>query len=827
MARTQAEPPERRSRIGRWLAGAAALITVLVVAVSAWVWFAPCWLGGCAPLDDLAEYQAEGSQLLDVHGEPFAILATVNRRIVPLDSLPPHLPQAYVAVEDQRFYSHSGVDVLRVGGAFLSNLRRRGVAEGGSTITMQLARNLFPDYLPYRERTVRRKVMETRIARQLERSFPKDKILELYLNHIYLGSGAYGVDAAARTYFGKSAVEVTLTEAALLAGLAAAPSGLDPTRNQEGARERRNLVLRRMAEAGYITQSEADEAREEPVRLARGSSEENGPDGSYFVERVRRELSERVGQRFYTAGLRIHTTFDPRIQEAAEQELARQLTAIESGQYGAYGHETYAATRGLSEETGDTPYLQGAVVIMEAHTGEVRALVGGRDWNDSKFDRATQALRQPGSAFKPFVYLAALERYRTPVDQLDDSPLRVELSGGRVWQPRNFGDRYDGMVTVREALTRSKNTATVRLAQDVGIGSAIRYARDLGVSSELPEFPATALGAAEVRPVELVASYAALSNGGQRVSPYVVSRVEDRYGRVLWDTYRESSRAISPGAAFVLTSILRDAVDRGTGTAVRAAGFRGPAAGKTGTTNENTDVWFIGYTPDLVGGVWIGFDRPKRIVSGASGGALAAPVWGRIMNRVYQQRPMPDPWARPAGVVAEEVEQGSGAIVTADCPARGPTYTEYFVSSPPRGLCPRDSYYAADGTWVWGDEEWDAGIDTLEDRGILWPELEELRRQRSGDTVFMEPAIPDTVEPVEPATPAIDTIIPTIREEDLPGIPVIPDADEPAADAGQTNGDGAEDGDDAEDEGSDPIDDEPPGGEPSLESEPSAPAPPR
>ncbi|CAN5795138.1 hypothetical protein BH23GEM3_BH23GEM3_05410 [soil metagenome] len=814
-------PPPRGRRILRGLLGAFLALLFVAVAGWAWVWFAPCSMGGCAPIHDVAQFQAEGSQLLDIDGESFGTLATVNRRVVSLDSLPPHLSQAVLAVEDRRFYKHGGIDMRRMGGAvratFGALTGRGGRVEGGSTITMQLARNLFPDRLPYTERSPRRKIMEVRIARQLEREFSKDKILELYLNHIYLGSGSYGVEAATQTYFGKPAAELTLAEAALLGGLPRAPSTLDPTRNREGALERRNLVLREMADAGYITVAEAEEARETPIRLASGRNQPSDLEGSYFIERVRRELDEHVGGRFYTAGLRVFTTLDRTAQQSAEEELSQQLTAIEAGRFGSYRHPTYADTKGQSAESGETRYLQGMVVVMDAANGEVRALVGGRDWNDSKFDRAVQSLRQPGSAFKPFVYLAALERYRSPTHQVDDAPVRITLSGNRVWEPRNYGDQYDGMVTLREALTRSKNAATVRLAQEVGIGPAIRTARDLGISSDIPETPATALGSADVRPIELVASYAAFSNGGYRVEPHFIRRIEDRSGRVIWEARPERRQVLNPAAAFVLTSILRDVVDRGTGTAVRGAGFSGPAAGKTGTTNANTDVWFVGYTPELVGGVWIGMDQPETIIRGASGGTLAAPIWGRMMNRIYQTRPMPAAWQAPSGVISEEVERGTGILVSDTCPAQGATYTEYFLGAPPRGICPRGAQYPyfAAGDESWGDEEWDTRVnssDSLEERGIVWPELDRIREEREGTVpapaprerrpVISPPAprppadttpprperpTPDTVTRPAPDTvarPTPDTITPpppdTVtppppRERDLPGIPVTSD----------------------------------------------------
>jgi penicillin-binding protein 1A len=678
-------------------------------------------------MDDLAEYQAEGSVLLDVDGEPFGTLATVNRRIISIDSLPPHVTQAFLAVEDQRFYEHGGIDFRRLIGATISNVKAGGVAEGGSTITQQLARNLFPEWLPYQERSLRRKVMEARVARQIERSFEKDKILELYLNHIYLGEGAYGIEAASRAYFGKPAAELTLAEAAVIGGLPQAPSQINPVANPERARERRDLVLREMAEAGYVSEAEAEEAQEQEIRLALGSEPSSSPSGSYFIERVRQEMETAIGSRFYTAGLKIYTTMDATAQRAAEEELARQLDAIEAGRFGRYRYGTYPEDRGETGSRGETTYAQGAVVLLDAESGEVRALVGGRDFQDSKFDRAGLAKRQPGSAFKPFVYMAGLERFGSPMHVLDDSPVRLVMTGGRVWEPRNYTGRYDGPITMREAITRSKNAATVNLAQEVGIDRVVGAARDLGISGDIPRVPSTALGVAEVTPTELARAYAAFGNGGTLVEPHFIRRVEDRHGRVVWEARPNATRMIDPALAFVLTSMLQDVVRRGTGTAARVGGYRGPAAGKTGTTNDAADVWFIGYTPDLVGSVWIGMDERKTLVPGASGGTLAAPVWGRIMGRVYAGRRVPIGWSPPSGVSAAEVDLATGAVVGDDCPASGATYTEYFIGRPPFATCASVYPRVAGTDTLWNDEEW--GTDTLAELGIDWPELEELRRR--------------------------------------------------------------------------------------------------
>ena len=781
----------------------------------AWLWFAPCGFGGCAPVSDLEKYQAEGSELLDVNGKAFGTLSVVNRRVVPLDSLPEYLPRAFLAVEDRRFYDHGGVDWKRVGGAMVANAKSGGVAEGGSTITMQLARNLFPEHLPYRERSVRRKLMEIRVARQIEREFDKKKILELYVNHIYLGEGAYGVDAAARVYFGKPASQLSLAEAAVLGGLPKAPSQINPREDRDAAKERRDLVLTEMAKAGYVTAEDAAKAKAEPIRLAR-AARGSRQRGGYFVERVRREIEEKVGEQVYTAGLRVHTTFDPAAQTAVEEEMSTQLAAVESGAFGAYRHPTYRTAKGETED-GQTPYLQGAAIVMDAATGEIRALVGGRDYEDSKFDRIFQAKRQPGSAFKPFIYLAALQRSIPPTHRIEDAPVRITLAGGRTWEPRNYTGQYDGPVTLRDALARSKNTVAVKLAQEVGMSSVSETAKQMGVTSSIPNNPAVALGSAEIRPIELAGAYAAFANGGRRVDPHVIRRVETRDGEVLWEAEEAGEEVVDPAAAFVLTSMLRDVVDRGTGTTVRAAGYRGPAAGKTGTTNAATDVWFVGYTPKLVGVVWMGLDRPQTIVRGASGGTLAAPVWARMMRRIGAGQPQGD-WNTPGGVITETVDRATGLAVSAGCPVQGPTYTEYFVGSAPPGqacypAAPYPTLAAGDTGWI--DEEWGTPAGTLDDTltipdlkqsGIDWPELEARRSGEDplpplpgsgpgGRTVISGTPEPEPLPPVggEPAPeprrstprrtePARETPAPERpREPRVLGTPVEPPPAEPPA----------------------------------------------
>ncbi|MBI4409827.1 MAG: hypothetical protein HY561_08980, partial [Gemmatimonadetes bacterium] len=387
---------------------------------------------------------------------------------------------------------------------------------------------------------------------------------------------------------------------------------------------------------------------------------------------------------------RIRTSLDRRFQQAAEEELSRQLRAIEAGAFGRFHGPRYR--RELEAGAEITDYLQGSVLVLDASTGDVLALVGGRDFRHSQFDRATQAWRQAGSAFKPFVYAAALEDGVAPSQHIADAPLRFELEGGEVWEPQNFSGEFEGSVTVRQALVRSKNVPTIRLAAEVGTDDVARVARRAGVRSRLPRVPSLAIGTAAVTPLELTSAYTAFASLGETVRPRLVQRIEDAQGRVVWEAGDpERRRVLEPAVAYLLTDMLREAVDHGTATAMRRAGFRGPAAGKTGTTNEGTDVWYVGYTPELVASVWIGFDRPRPILERATGGRLAAPVWGRLMRRIYQGRERPKPWQAPEDIIELRVDPRTGYVLREGCrPEAGAAVQELFVRGmEPAARCPR------------------------------------------------------------------------------------------------------------------------------------------
>jgi penicillin-binding protein 1A len=682
MSRKRRSGPGRAAGSSRARTAVRALLVVLAVCFTAgagmlaYLW-PRCSGAGCPSVSTLHTYQPpQASQLFDGGGKLVAYLAPQRRTVVQLERIPAHVSGAFLAVEDKRFYRHGGVDYRRAAGALVRDVQTLSYRQGFSTVTMQLARNVFPDYLS-REKTIRRKLWEVVLARRIERAFTKDEILEMYLNQIYLGQGQYGVEAAARGYFGKAAAKLSLHEAATLAALPKAPSFYDPRRNPDGALRRRNLVLGLMADAGVVTGTEAAMAQGQPLGLA--PPPEALGEAPYFVAAVRRELRERFGPRADTDGLRVHTSLDPALQKSAEQELARQIASVEKGSHGRFRHPACSARR-------PERCLQGLVVAMSPRTGDVWALVGGRDYALSQFDRATQARRQAGSAFKPFVFAAALGE-GIPVS----TPLMgpgAEVARGAYWPRDHVSD--SATVDMRDALRLSSNRAAVVLGERVGAPRVVHMAKQMGINTQIEPLPSTFLGAASVMPLELVAAYAPFANGGSAVRPRLIRRVEDARGRVLYEAPVSRKPVIAPGVAFLSTSMMRGVVDRGTGSGVREAGlpYEVPAAGKTGTTNDGADVWFVGYTPDVVAGVWLGFDKPRPILANASGGGLAAPVWGRVVARYYQKHAVPAAWSVPSDVVAMPVDRTSGKLATAACPGEA-VQTEYFIAgTEPAEHCP-------------------------------------------------------------------------------------------------------------------------------------------
>jgi penicillin-binding protein 1A len=699
-----AQPPRARRA-----AVAAAIALVLLSFVPGVVWNR-CGLHGCPNVHRLTAYQPGGApQLLDRRGRPYATLAPVEGQVVRLQAVPKPVRDAFLAVEDRRFFEHGGVDWPRVWGAAWANLRSRAYEQGFSTITMQLARNVFAERIPARERTLARKLLEVRVARAIEEEFDKEQILELYLNHVYFGNGARGIEAAARHYFGATTAKLTLPQGALLAALLKGPAVYDPRRHPDRARERRDLVIGLMEEQRRVTGGEADAARRAPlgvVARSRAGRSDDGP-APHFVEQVRRELEERFGEELYDEPLRIHTTLDTAAQKAAEEELERQLRTVEGGSAGRLRAPRYTVH---PSDDAAYAYLQGAVVALDARSGDVLAWVGGRDFLHSRFDRVVSGKRQTGSAFKPFVYAAALGAGRMLSEHVADEPIQIRLDRRRVWEPKNFGNEYDGEITIRDALVRSKNVPTVQLAADVGLQRVAAFARGAGIESPMEESPALALGTVAVSPLELATAYTAFATLGEAVRPRLVLSVVRADGEVLWEAEPvERRRVVDPAVAFLVTDVLRDAVARGTGTAARQAlPASVPVAGKTGTTNDATDAWFVGYTPEVVAAVWVGFDQPRPITSAATGGRVAAPVWGRMMARLHEDRPAPKAWTAPAGVVRATVDSETGLRVAAGCEASY-AYGELFLRAHvPAETCP--------GDWRTADDDWDDGWERDRDR---------------------------------------------------------------------------------------------------------------
>jgi penicillin-binding protein 1A len=652
--------------------------------MAAAAWTRAC-ANGCPTASQIASFNPrQATELYDRDGALLGMFFRERRQLVSLAELPPHVSLAFVAIEDRRFFEHEGVDLRRLIGAARDNLL--GGYGGGSTITMQLARNLFPEQLPSGEKTIRRKTAEIRVALDMERRFPKQRILELYLNHVYLGSGAYGIEAAAQSYFGKSARELTVIEAATIAGLPQAPHHYDPRRNPHHAERRRNTALAAMAATGVISRAEADSLRAEDLVLAPPRGAIRAP---YFIEHIRRELEDQFGELLYTGGLKIYTTLDAALQEAAEQGLEEQLRAIEAGRNGRFTHisyEKFQEERKPGEPVTSTPYLQGLVTALDPKTGDVLAMVGGRDFRHSQFNRSTQALRQPGSAFKPFVYAAALANGRSPNSTVSDQPLFLTQDDGTTWTPRNYSGDFGGMLSLREALRTSRNLATIRVGQDVGIPAVRDVAERAGLDTRIPGYPSVFIGAAEVYPLDMIAAYATFANGGMRVEPRFVRRIEDHEGRLLWEPPVRAEPTIDPGLAWLVTDMLREVVDRGTGFAARNPQvgnlpYSIPAAGKTGTTNDATDVWFVGYTPDIVAGVWLGLDAPRTIMRGATGGGLAVPIWARVVRTFHADRDAPVEWVRPSTVVTRNIDRWTGRAVPEGCRFAVEVYTDFFLAS--------------------------------------------------------------------------------------------------------------------------------------------------
>jgi len=611
---------------------------------------------------------------------------SIERRFwIPLKEVPVDLQHAVIAIEDRRFYVHWGISIKRIMGAAVANVIRGKYAQGASTITQQLARNV---YLTARQSLIR-KVREAMTAVQIESYYTKDEILELYLNMAYLGAGVYGVEAASQRYFSKSARDLTLNECAVLAGCIQLPERYRPdrTKNNKRTTDRRNTVLRALRKMGYISRDVEKLVRTDSIPA--NPQEPVSKRAPYFIEHVRQYMESNYGEyKLYNGGLTICTTLDPVAQDSAERavdyfldSLQRRTNRLFLDSTKAYQNlnitkihylnnfdSIYTAHKELYKDLPDSLRLrivQASIVALSVRTGAIRVLIGGRDFSESKFNRAIQARRQPGSAFKPFVYTVAIDSGYTPATIVMDQPITLETSEG-LWRPENYDRKFCGPVTVREALRKSINLVAIQILQDVGAYNVINYARRAGLKHRMNPVPALAIGACEATNIEMTSAYSIYPNYGYQATPYCIERVYDRNGRLLEEHEPETKHVLSSPTAYVMTSLMTTVVRAGTGAQVGARGFNRPCGGKTGTTNDYSDAWFVGYTPQIACGVWVGVDERRSMGAGVTGSRGAIPMWAKTMKALHKNLPVKG-FGQPEGVIATRICNQTHKIATRYC----------------------------------------------------------------------------------------------------------------------------------------------------------------
>ncbi len=687
------------------------------------------WTNLCVDCPSIAQIHTwepqQTSKVLDREGRLITELGIQRRTPISIDALPDHVPQAFIAIEDRRFYSHPGFDMRGISRALLARAIPRPVLSavgratmrsgGGSTITQQLARNMF-EAIGY-EVTVDRKLRELQVALELERAYSKDQIIEAYMNQINLGYGIWGIQTASRHYFGKNAVDLAPDEAALLAAIANNPGGYSPFNHPERSKNRRDHVLRRMAVERFLTDEEVRQYQAVPLPTQRAQT--SPTTAPFFTEWVRQIAQSRFGSQLYTGGLNIYTSLDVEMQAIAEDVMREGFANIEARP--GYSHPLHEDYQGedVDFEPGNAPYLQGLFVVTDPHTGAVLALVGGRDFQQSEFNRVTQARRQPGSSFKTFVYAAALESGIPASHIITDQPVVRREADGSEWRPSNFDGTFEGDMTLRYAFRRSINTVAIQLAdEEVGLETVAQTARRLGITTRIDRVPSMAIGSPDLLPIEIAEAYSTFATLGTKVRPFPILRVENAAGDTLWAPEPERQEVMDPVTARLMVHLLEDVVDRGTANSGIRGAERGnlpydiPAAGKTGTTNNFTDIWFVGFTPNLQAAVWFGMDQPQRIYTGATGGSDAAPVWGEFMRRIYLGHgeenggnsggivPIPERWSLE-GLTTREVDDLTGLLASQWCPANR-RYTEYYIpGTEPTEPCDDSAPSRTTPRWPW------------------------------------------------------------------------------------------------------------------------------
>ncbi|HMA76198.1 MAG TPA: PBP1A family penicillin-binding protein [Candidatus Krumholzibacteriaceae bacterium] len=586
---------------------------------------------------------------------------TQDRILTSIEEIPENVKKTFIAVEDRRFYNHFGIDFIRIMSAAWEDIKSRSLSEGASTITQQLARDLFLT----KERTFPRKIKEILLALRIERTYTKDEILQMYLNQIYFGGGSYGVESASREFFGKPLNELNLNQIALLAGLQKNPAGYNPFRHPDRAVRRRNTVLNLMAGNEIITRGQLDSLKTLPLDIDR-KKKSDSELASYFTRYIKSKLSTKYGDRaVYREGFTVYTTLNTKLQRAAEDSLESFLRDMEEEAGYELTREIYLDSLAAGSKI-EPAYIQSAALAMNPNNGHILVMVGGRNFQESKWNRVTQAKKQPGSAFKIFTYITALKNGYRPSDMLLDSPLVIEMPNGEVWKPRNFSEKFHGSVSLRYALDHSINVPTIKLLKEIGPPSVVNTAKSMGINSPIHPYYSLALGTEDVSLLELTTAYGVLAAEGIHSEPMAILKIEDRNGNVLEENYPSRREVLSPEIAYLATDMLKSVIDEGTGKNVRRWGLSIPCAGKTGTTDDCGNGWFLGYTPEIVVGVWTGFDKKKFMGRRRTGARVALPIWVDIMKAAYPLNRGPE-FKRPPGIAETIICEDTGLLATPYC----------------------------------------------------------------------------------------------------------------------------------------------------------------
>jgi len=639
LKKTRLDKNKPKARRVLWWLLSLLFFFVIVLPVIALLGFYLYFSSDLPRLNSVKDYKPKiVTQVFSEGGDVIAEFFVERRYVIPLEQMSTVLVNAFIAAEDERFFEHQGIDVVSIMRALIKNMRSMDIVQGGSTITQQVTKSL----LLTSEKSYARKIKEAILAYRIERSLSKTDILTIYLNQIYLGHRSYGVEAAAQTYFCKPAADLNVAEAALLAGLPKAPSAYSPLRHPDRAKRRQQYVLERMVESGYITESEAKEAEAFPLKIT-APENKNITIAPYIAEYIRQYIQAAYGtEQLYGEGLKVYTPVNLLMQDAAQRAVEAGLKDFEKRQGYKKGQ----------------PRVQGALVALEPQTGSVKALIGGMHFLENQFNRVMQARRQPGSAFKPIVYAAALDKAYTTASMITDAPLIFPVQSDKpFWEPRNFDLVFEGPVTFRHALSFSRNIITVKILHDIGVRYVIDYAKKLGVSSPLEANLSLALGSSGVSLLELTRAYAVFASQGLKAEPLFITRIVDRTGMALEENKPRLSQAISPQTAYLMTSLLQSVVEEGTGRGVKA--LERPCAAKTGTTNDVRDAWFIGYTPDLIVGTWVGFDIEKPLGKRETGAVAAGPIWLRFMQEVLEGTPKKI-FPVPEGIIFRQIDKETG-----------------------------------------------------------------------------------------------------------------------------------------------------------------------